>query len=53
MLTNLINVLRDDEGATLVEYGLLVSLIAVACMVIIGTLGQKIKTMFTGISATI
>lgn len=50
MLTNLINVLHDDEGATLVEYGLLVSLIAVACMVIIKALGTNINTMFTSIS---
>jgi pilus assembly protein Flp/PilA len=42
--------LKDDEGATLVEYGLVVSLIAVAAIVAIGALGQKVSDTFTAIS---
>ena len=37
---------RDDEGAALVEYGLLIGLIAVVCMVGIGALGSAINTLF-------
>ena len=37
---------RDESGQALVEYGLLVGLIAVACVVIIGTLGTQISTFF-------
>ena len=38
--------MRDESGQALVEYGLLVGLIAVACVVIIGTLGTQISTFF-------
>jgi pilus assembly protein Flp/PilA len=38
--------LRNDEGATLVEYSLVVALIAGVAIVIIGKLGQSINTLF-------
>ena len=41
---------RDDEGASLVEYGLLVALIAVACIVAVTLLGTNIAAMFTDIA---
>ena len=37
---------RDDRGATAVEYGLLVALIAAVIVVIVTTLGTKISTAF-------
>ncbi len=39
-----------DRGATAVEYGLLVGLIAVAIVVIVGTLGGKLSGLFTTVS---
>ena len=44
---------RDDEGATMVEYGLLVSLIAVVVAVGATTLGTAIKALFTSVSASL
>ena len=44
---------RKEEAATLAEYGLLLALIAVACMTAISTLGSSIKAMFTTIANTI
>jgi pilus assembly protein Flp/PilA len=41
--------MRNEEGQALVEYGLLVGLIAVVCVVVIGTLGTQISTMFQSI----
>jgi pilus assembly protein Flp/PilA len=41
---------KDDEGAALVEYGILVGLIAVVCIVAVGTLGTTINTVFTTIN---
>ena len=38
--------IKDDEGATLVEYGLVVSLIAVACIAAMGTLSGNIQSTF-------
>jgi pilus assembly protein Flp/PilA len=42
---------KNDEGAALVEYGILVGLIAVVCVVAVGTLGTTINTVFTTINA--
>ncbi|MFZ5848122.1 MAG: Flp family type IVb pilin [Actinomycetota bacterium] len=41
---------KTERGATAVEYGLLVALIAAAIVVIVGTLGGKINNSFTKIS---
>ena len=41
---------RDGEsGATMVEYGLMVSLIAVACMTALGVLSGHIQTLFSDV----
>jgi len=37
---------REEEGATMVEYGLMVALIAVVLIVIVSTLGQSLKNSF-------
>lgn len=41
---------RDDRGATAVEYGLIVTLIAVAIIAIVTTVGGKLVTEFTAVS---
>jgi len=43
----------DEDGASLVEYGLLLSLIAVVCIVAISTLGTDISTMFINLAGLI
>jgi pilus assembly protein Flp/PilA len=40
---------RDETGATAVEYGLLVGLIAVAIILAVTALGGKLNTLFTNI----
>jgi len=48
----LIHALRCDErGAALVEYGLLVGLIAVICVAAVTLLGQEVSTAFSVIAA--
>jgi pilus assembly protein Flp/PilA len=44
---------RDDRGATMVEYGLMLALIAAVCVVIIGAIGGHLNTMFTNIDNAI
>jgi len=44
---------RDEEGASLVEYGLLLSLVAVVCIVAISTLGTSISTIFSTLAGKI
>lgn len=42
---------RDDEGAALVEYGMLVGLIAVICVVAVTTLGTEVSAAFSKIAS--
>ena len=45
---------RDDEGgATAVEYGLVVTLIAVAIVTVIATIGLNLRSMAEGIGEAI
>ena len=37
----------DEEGAALVEYGMLIGLIAVVCLVAVTTLGTEISAAFS------
>ena len=39
--------LQEEEGQTLVEYGLLISLIAIVVIAVLTILGNKIKGTFT------
>ena len=41
---------KDEEGAALVEYGMLVGLIAVVCIVAVTTLGTTISNVFATIN---
>jgi pilus assembly protein Flp/PilA len=37
---------RDEEGATMVEYALMLALIAIVCILVVTALGQKAGTTF-------
>ncbi len=43
----------QEEGATMVEYGLMVALIAVVCLVAVTALGVNIMGVFQEIAAAI
>ena len=45
--------IRDEEGVTMVEYGLMLALIAAVCIGVITTLGSDLKTLFTNIGTDI
>ena len=45
------SVKEREEGQALVEYALLLSLIAVVSIVILGTLGKQVSHIFSTISA--
>jgi pilus assembly protein Flp/PilA len=42
---------RDNEGAALVEYGMLVGLIAVICVAAVTLLGNEVSNAFSAIAA--
>jgi pilus assembly protein Flp/PilA len=46
-------IVKKEEGATMVEYGLLVALIALASITILTTLGGDIKTLFTTVDTKV
>ena len=46
MLTNLKKLFKDEDGATAVEYGLIVAAIAGLIIVVVFTLGGKVKGTF-------
>lgn len=41
---------REEEGQTLVEYGLLVSLIAIVAIAILAVLGRKARDVFVQVN---
>lgn len=49
MLTTLNSMIRDEEGATMVEYGLLVALIALVALGAVTTVGTKLSSLFTSV----
>ena len=56
LIENFLNLMlakRDDKGATAVEYGLMVALIAVAIIAMVSALGGKLGGLFTEVAAAI
>jgi pilus assembly protein Flp/PilA len=53
MLTTLKSMIRDEEGATMVEYGLLVALIALVALTAVKTLGTDLSTLFTNVGTSL
>jgi pilus assembly protein Flp/PilA len=53
MKDTLIALLRDDEGATMVEYGIMVALIAAVCIAVVTVLGQNVSNAFSTVNASI
>jgi len=49
MLKNAIKLLKDEEGATAVEYGLIVAAIAGLIIAVVFVLGNKVKNNFNNI----
>ncbi len=45
--------IRDEEGATMVEYALMVALIAAVSVGIVTTLGQSVSKVFAGVNTAI
>lgn len=48
MLHTIMKFLRDEEGASAVEYGLIIGLIAVALVLVMTAMGGGLKTLFQG-----
>jgi len=44
---------NDDEGATMVEYGLIVALIAVVCITAVALIGTRLTSLFTSVAGSV
>ena len=51
MLSTIVKVLRNEDGATAIEYGLIAALIAVAAVTVMGTVGTNLKTTFSTVAS--
>lgn len=50
MLVRLGALLRDESGATAIEYGLIAALIAVAAVAVMGTVGTNLSSTFNTVA---
>jgi pilus assembly protein Flp/PilA len=46
----MLNMLKNEDGATMVEYGIMVALIAAVCITLIATLGGQVSNAFTSVN---
>jgi pilus assembly protein Flp/PilA len=51
MTKKLLTFLKDESGATAIEYGLIAAGIAVAIITVVNGLGTKLNSKFTSISS--
>lgn len=45
-------IMKNEDGATAIEYGLIAALIAVAAIVAMGSLGNTLKNTFTKVDTS-
>jgi pilus assembly protein Flp/PilA len=53
LITRLRSMVRDDAGQDLLEYALLVALIALVCVAAVTAAGKSVENIFTSIAAAI
>jgi pilus assembly protein Flp/PilA len=52
-MARLVQLAKEEEGATAIEYGLIAALIAVAAIVAMGAVGSALDTTFSGVADSI
>ncbi len=50
MLKTFKSMVRDEEGATMVEYGLMLALIAIVCIAAVGLIGTRLNLLFNTVA---
>ncbi len=53
MLTLVMKMLREDNGATMVEYGLMVALVAMVALTAVVLLGSNLSALFNNVAQTV
>ena len=49
-MKTILNLLKDDTGATAIEYGLIAALISVAAIAAMGNVGNNLQTIFNSVA---
>lgn len=52
-MSNMIRFLKDEEGATAIEYGLIAALVSVAAIASLQALGGQLDTLFASIQSAL
>jgi pilus assembly protein Flp/PilA len=50
MFTSVMKLLRNEDGATAIEYGLIAALIAVAAVTVMATVGTNLSGTFNSVA---
>jgi pilus assembly protein Flp/PilA len=53
MFTIVKELIKDESGATAIEYGLIAALVSVAGVVALTNMGTSLQNMFTAVSTTL
>ena len=53
MFTKMIGFIKDEDGATAIEYGLIAALVSVAAIGALTAMGGSLSTMFTTVSSAL
>jgi len=51
MVKTIIKLLKNEDGATAIEYGLIAALIAVAAVTVMGTVGTNLSSTFSSVAS--
>ena len=52
-VNKLLKLIRNEKGATAIEYGLIAALIAVAAIAAMGNIGNKLNSTFNNVSSSL
>jgi pilus assembly protein Flp/PilA len=52
-MKNIVRFLKDDSGATAIEYGLIAACISVAIIAVVQGVGGKLVTTFTSVESAL
>jgi len=50
MITSIKKFMKEEDGATMIEYGLIAALVSVAAVIALTALGGSLSSMFTSVS---
>ena len=53
MFKTLTSMFRDEQGVTMVEYGLMVALIAIVCIVAVTAIGTNLSALFNKVATSV